>query len=349
MGGKRFLKMGGYRSAIEWWNDALHNSVFWNNAREAQGFWYWGQRLNRPDLKEKARRIINWCLSAPQNEKGLFPTLYYANDKKWVTAFTDPVNRENKFFLRESDTYNVYTMSKTAAHLLDYYQRCEKDERIVDYFRPYGDWLVEQIDSRGAVPSYIDQRDLAAMDILTYSAHPAASMWFLAELYNVTKNEKYLQGAEEIAVYMEKEILPEQKWVDMEQFFSCGNRPLHFQRDRWQHQIARGTLSTFWGIEGFAALYRATSKKAYLKMGESCIDYVSFYQCSWDPHYIYTAFPFGGFSVDNADNGTYMDARQAEMVRPYIWYGKQLGRQDLLERAVAAARIIGSFDEPSPT
>ena len=331
-------KMGGYRSAIEWWNDAMHNSVFWNNAREAQGFWYWGGKLDRPDLKEKAKRIINWCLSSPRNEDGLFATLYYANDKKWVTAFTDPVNNKNQFFLRESDTYDVSTMSKTAAHLLDYYQRCEKDQRIVDYFIPYGNWLLGQVDARGAVPSYIDQRNMVASQALMYSAQPAASMWFLAELYNSTQNQKYLLGAEKIAEYLKNEILPEQKWLDMEQYFSCGQQKLEFKRDRWQNQIARGTLSTFWAIEGFAALYRATEKDPYLKMGESCVDYVSFYQCTWDPHYIYTAFAFGGFSVDNADNGTYMDARQAEMVRPYIWYGKELGRQDLIERGVAAAR-----------
>lgn len=331
-------KMGGYRSAIDRWNDAMHNSVFWNNAREAQGFWYWGEKLNRPDIKEKAKRIINLCLSAPRTKEGLFPTLYYARDKKWEPSFTDPVNGNNRFFLRDSDTYIVYTMSKTAAHLLDYYQRCEQDERIVEYFKPYGNWLLEQIDDRGAVPSYVDERNMKAMDIFTYSAHPAASMWFLAELYNTTKEQKYLDGALKISKFMDKEILPEQKWVDMEQFFSCGNRPLHFKRDRWQNQIARGTLVTYWAIDGYTALYKATRDRDFLNKGESCIDYVSFYQCVWDPHYIYTAFPFGGFSVDNADNGTYMDARQAEMVRPYIWYGKQLQRQDLLERAVAAAR-----------
>ena len=33
-----------------------------------------------------------------------------------------------------------------------------------------------------------------------------------------------------------------------------------------------------------------------------------------------------------------LDARQAEMVKPFIWYGKTLGRQDLLERGIAAAK-----------
>ncbi|MDH3709564.1 MAG: hypothetical protein OER04_06730, partial [Cyclobacteriaceae bacterium] len=91
-------------------------------------------------------------------------------------------------------------------------------------------------------------------------------------------------------------------------------------------------------IEGFAALYRATDEDHVLKLGEKCVDYVTFTQACWDPHFIYTAFPFGGFSVDNADNATFLDARQAEMVRPFIWYGMQLSRQDLIERGVAAAR-----------
>ena len=331
-------KIGGYRSAIGWWNDVMHNSAFWNNAREAQGFWYWGERLNRPDLKEKARSIINWCLSAPRNTQGLFALLYRANEKKWGLSFTDPVNEKNVFFLKESDSYDISTMSKTAAHMLDYHLRCEKDQRIVDYLTPYGNWLLTVIDEKGAVPSYVDQKNMQASTVLHYSAQPASSMWFLAELYNVTNEQKYLDGAREIAAYLENEVLPEQKWVDMEQFFSCGNRPFEFTRDRWQNQVARGNLALFWAIEGFAALYRATDEDHVLKLGEKCVDYVTFTQACWDPHFIYTAFPFGGFSVDNADNATFLDARQAEMVRPFIWYGMQLSRQDLIERGVAAAR-----------
>jgi hypothetical protein len=332
------VKMGGYRSAIEWWNDVLHNSAFWNNAREAQGFWYWGNELGRPDLIEKGRNIINWCLSAPRNENGLFALLYSANDKKWGLGFTDPVNNKNIFFLKESDSYDISTMSKTAAHLVDYHLRCEKDKRIIDYLTPYSNWLVKNIDERGAVPSYVDQRDGIASPILHYSAQSASSMWFLAEMYMATGNDDYLDGAKKIAEFLEKEILPEQKWVDMEQFFSCGHRPFEFERDRWQNQVARGNLSLFWAIEGFAALYRATQDQHILDMGEQCVDYVTFTQACWEPHYIYTAFPFGGFGVDNADNATFLDARQAEMVRPFIWYGKTLGRQDLVERGVAAAR-----------
>ncbi|MFA5814548.1 MAG: hypothetical protein WC865_02895 [Bacteroidales bacterium] len=331
------LPVGGYRSAIPWWNDVIHNSTFWNNARDASGFYFWGQKLNKPELIDRAKRIINFCLSAPRNEQGLFATLYNANTKMWGLQFSDPPHSKNEFFLRASDSYEVPAMSKTAAHLLDYYFRCENDERIVQYFKTYADWLLTAIDERGAVPSYVTTK-MEFSPILFHSAQPASSMWFLASYYNATKEDKYRNGAKRIAGFLEKDILPEAKWVDMEQYFSCGKKPLEFERDVWQHQVVRGNLANIWACEGFAALYQATGEEKYLKMGEQAIDYISFSQCVWEPHFIYTAFPFGGFAADNSDNAAMLDARQAEMVKPYIWYGKALARQDLLERGVAAAK-----------
>ena len=331
------LPVGGYRSAIPWWNDVIHNSEFWNNARDASGFYFWGKKLNKPELIEKARRVINFCISAPRNENGLFATLYNSNTKKWGLSWSDPPHGKNEFFLRESGSYEIPAMSKTAAHLIDYYSRCEKDERIIQYLKPYADWLLIAIDKRGAVPSYVTS-EMQPSPILLYSAQPAASMWFLAAYFNVTKDKKYMDAAKRIAVFLEKEIIPEAKWVDLEQYFSCGHKPLEFERDIWQHQVARGNLANIWACEGFAALYQATGEIRYLKMGEQAVDYVSFSQCVWEPHFIYTAFPFGGFTADNSDNATMLDARQAEMVKPFIWYGKTLGRQDLLERGIAAAK-----------
>jgi len=331
------LPVGGYRSAIPWWNDVLHNSAFWNNARDASGFWFWGRKLKKPELIDRAHRIINFCLSAPRNEHGLFATLYNANSKTWGLGFTDPPHGKNEFFLRQSDSYEIPVLSKTAAHLMDYYFYCEKDDRIIKYLKSYADWLVTAIDERGAVPSYVTS-GMEFSPILFYSAQPAASMWFLASYYNATQKNEYCNGAKRIASYLEKEILPEAKWTDMEQYFSCGKKPLAFERDSWQHMLVRGNLANIWACEGFAAIYRATGDEMYLKMGEEAIDYISFSQSVWEPHFIYTAFPFGGFMADNSDNAAILDARQAEMVKPFIWYGKILGRQDLLERGVAAAR-----------
>ncbi len=331
------LPLGGFRSSIPWWNDVIHNSVFWNNAREALGFLYWGRRMNEPKLVENAHRIINFCLAAPRNPQGLFATVYSAGTRRWGLSFTDPPHGENRLFLRDAKSYDLAALSKTGAHLLDFYLRGEKDARIVAFLTPYADWLLTAIDNQGRVPAFVTV-ELQPSPILLDSAHPAASLWFLAEMHNATRREDCLRGARRIAEYLEREILPGAKWIDLEQSLSCGAKPYSLLRDEWQNQYYRGNLCLFWAAEGFAALHRAEGDTRWLRDGERCLDYLSFSQCVWDPHFIYTAFPFGGFTVDNSDTATMLDARQADAVRPFLWYGKILGRQDLLERGLAAAR-----------
>lgn len=322
--------------------DALWNFEFWNNVRDACGMYYWGKKLRIEKMAERSKRIINLALQSPQNEAGFFALVYMAKSKKWMVSTLGPHKSRGMtsaftIFAKEGQVYNVPAMSKTAAHMLEYYKRCEKDARIVKYLKKYGNGLIARIDNDGSIPSYFTQ-DMKPLDALHYSAQPVASMWFLAELYNVTNKKKYLDGAEKIAKFIIREILPQQKWIDLEPYFSCGQNPCSYVMDKEQGLQVRGNLSTYWATRGFAALYTATKNNKYLDAGEQTIDYVSFTQACWEPCYVYTAFPFGGFTVDNIDTATWLDARQCEMVMPYIWYGQQLGRQDLLERGVAAAR-----------
>lgn len=323
--------------------DALWNFEFWNNVRDASGMYYWGKKLNMPKMAERGKRIINLALQAPQNEEGFFCLVYKAQEKKWYRSSLGPHANANPngsaytIFAHTNQVYNVPAMSKTAAHMLEFYQRCDKDKRIVKYLSKYANGLITYIADDGMMPSYF-KADMEPLEALRYSAQPVASMWFLAELYNVTNEKKYLDGAEKIAKFIIREIMPNQKWIDLEPYFSCGQNPFSYLGDDEQGLGVRGNLSTFWATKGFAALYRATHNENYLKAGEQAIDYVTFTQACWQPHYVYTAFPFGGFTVDNIDTATWLDARQCEMVEPFIWYGQILGRQDLIERGVAAAR-----------
>ena len=317
--------------------DALWNFEFWNNVRDASGMHHWGKKLEKPELVDRAKRIINLAIEAPQNSAGFFSLVYLAARKKWLRSSLGPSSRISSIFAKNDQVYSVPAMSKTAAHMLEYHIRCQQDPRIVAYLSKYADGLLVRIDGNGCIPSYYTP-DMKPMQALRLSAQPVATMWFLAELYNVTKEKKYRRGAERIATYMIREILPTQKWVDLEPYYSCGRSSLDYRTDGQQGLQIRGNLSTFWATRGFAALFRATGDKRYLAAGEQAIDYVSFSQACWNPHYVYTAIPFGGFTVDNVDTATWMDARQCEMVEPFLWYGQTLGRQDLLERGVAAAR-----------
>jgi hypothetical protein len=329
--------VGGFRCAAPFWNDVIHNSTFWNGTRDAAGMHFWGKELGDEQLVSRARRIINFCLAAPRNAQGLFATLFNAGTRKWGLGWTDPPAGKRQLFLRDSSCYEIAALCKTGTHLLDFYLRAERDPRIVEYLRPFADWLLSAIDARGTVPSFVTV-EMAASPILRDSAQPAVAMWFLAEMFNATNDLRYLEGAKRIAVFLEQEILPTARWIDFEQYLSCGAKPFTMVRDEWQGQWFRGNLCVIWAAEGFAALHRAERSARWLTDGERCVDYLSFTQCVWQPHYIYTANPFGGFGVDNGDSAPMLDQRQAETVRPFLYFGKALGRQDLLERGIAAAR-----------
>ena len=327
--------VGGFRCAAPFWDDVVHNSPFWNNAGQAVGMFFCRDLDDK--LAERARRIINFCLSAPRNASGLFATLYNARAKTWGIAWTDPMHGKMSLFLRDSKSYEIPALCKTGAFLLDYHLRAEPDERIVTYLRPFADWLITSVDEKGTVPSFVSVT-MEASPILRDSAQSAVAAWFLAEMFNATKDAKYLDAARKIAAFIEKEILPTAKWIDFEQYLSCGAKPFTMVRDEWQGQFFRGNMSVIWAAEAFAALHRADGDKRWLTDGERTVDYLSFTQCVWQPHFIYTANPFGGFGVDNSDSAPMLDQRQSETVRPFIYFGKKLGRQDLIERAVAAAR-----------
>jgi hypothetical protein len=333
--------VGGYRNAAPFMVDNLSNSEFWNNVRDAVGMFEWGRRQGDMQLADMARRTINLVLLAPQNERGMFPLNYRAVSGKWVRNMFSASSGQNSHLFthidQEGDTYNIVAMSKTMTHLLQYYQRCEPDARILPYARRYADGLLALVDDAGAVPSYVSPEGRPYAP-LARSAQGATSMAFLAELFMLTEEPRYRDAARRIGEFLEAEVLPRQAWTDLEQHYSCGNKPLSFTGDTEQGQPARGNLSPLWAADGFAALYRATGDRRHLDAGERCLDYATFSQCCWEPHFIYTAFPFGGFTVDNADTATFLDARQAGAVAPLAWYGRTLGRQDLLERAVAAAR-----------
>ncbi len=334
--------VGGYGSPVASMADMLSNSEFWNNVRDAVGMYEWGKRSGNTQFVDMAQRTINLALLAPQDARGMFPLNYRVGSGKWVKSmFTAAPGKPVGLFSAvndKGDTYDVVAMSRTASHLLNYYQRCGPDPRILAYATRYADGLLPLVNAEGSVPSYISTTDHAPYAPLARSAQDATTMQFLAELSRLTKQPRYLEAARRIGDRLIREVLPRQLWTDLEQYYSCGAKPLTFTGDTEQGQPARGNLSTYWAADGFAALHRATQDTRYLDAGERCVDYLTFSQCCWEPHFIYTAFPFGGITADNADTTNFLDARQCEVVAPLAWYGRTLGRQDLLERAVAAAR-----------
>ena len=337
---KNGVAMGGLRLSAPQWYQFIYNTSWWNNVCDATGIYYWGKKLNDSTLIDKARRIINFTLSAPQ-EDGLFPALFDINKKAWVASmWKPPVENYNPdsvltYFNWADGDYQTSSASVTAGFLMQYRNTCEENPGILPFVKRYGDFLIKNIQPNGCVPAWFT-KELKVVPSLQWNGEGGVHIWVLSELYKATKELKYLEGAEKIAKFMINEVLPRQKWYDFETFYSCAVKAESFFDGR-TGQYPANTMSTGWAIDGFASLFEATQNKTYLNAAEACADYSIFYQAVWAPHYIITAYPFGGFSSQNSD-AEWLDQRGHRFANSLMRIGLLSHRQDLIERAVAAAR-----------
>lgn len=340
--------VGGIRSTATQWYYDIQFSPWWNNVHDAEGMYWWGKNGDST-LVDKARRIVNLALKAPQNE-GIFPSVYRYNEKRWVGCYwkfpdnfnpdwTFPEKWEPKvlphFWDMSSDFYQPAAASKTGVYLLRYRRLCEDNPRILPYLRRYGDFLVEHADSSGCVPAWFTN-DLKPVRELLFNAEGGIHIWFLSELYGATQDPRYLATAERLAGFLMRKILPRQRWYDFETFYSCSIKPENFF-DVYTGQWPQCTLSMLWAIDGFAALYQVTGDPAHLSAGETVADYSGFFQAVWQPHFITTAYAYGGLRSQNSD-AEWLDMRQTCFAGAYMRLAELTHRQDLFERAVAALR-----------
>jgi hypothetical protein len=246
----------------------------------------------------------------------------------------DP-NKTATYFNWDTSVYQTSAASETAGFLLQYRKACEDNPGIIPFVRRYGDFLIQHLQPNGCVPEWFTKK-LEALPSLKWNADGGTHMWVLSELYKATHDIKYLQAAEKIARFMIEEVLPRQKWYDFETFYSCAVKPETFFDER-TGQYPANTMSVCWALQGFASLYEADQNQDFLSAAEACADYSIFYQAVWAPHYIITAYPFGGFSSQNSD-AEWLDQRSNRFANGLVRVGLLSHRQDLIERGVAAAR-----------
>lgn len=340
---------GGIRATPAQWYYDIQFSPWWNNVRDAVGMHWWGKHGD-PTLVDKARRMVNLSLAAPQRE-GIFPSIYNFREKRWFGCYWKPAEDFNSswpfpstwdpkkiptnFWDFQSDYYQTSAASKTGVYLLNFCRRCEDEPRIVPYLRAYGDFLVAHLGSNGCLPAWFTSK-LQPVQQLRFNGEGGIHISFLCELYAATGERKYLEAAQRLAAFMKKEILPARRWYDFETFYSCSIKPEDFF-DGFTGQWPQCTLSMLWAIEGFTALHGALGNHDDLSAAEAVADYAGFFQAVWQPHFINTAYAFGGFRSQNSD-AEWLDMRQSLFAEAFARLGLVTGRQDLLERGVAALR-----------
>jgi hypothetical protein len=293
------VPMGGLRLSAPQWNQFIYNTAWWNNVCDATGIFFWGKKMKDSSMIDKARRIINFTLSAPQKE-GIFPGLYDINKKSWVKSLWKPPlkgydpSKSDCYWNWVDGAYQTASASVTVGYLLQYRLSCEDHPGILPYARAYGDFLIRNMQPDGSVEEWLDD-ELRPLASLRWNADGGVHIWVLSELYRATHDNKYLQAAEKLSRFMMKEVMPHQKWYDFETFYSCSVKPETFF-DAFTGQWPANSLSVGWAIDGFSSLYEVSHHKDYLSAAVAIADYSLFYQAVWAPNYIVTAYPFGGFS-----------------------------------------------------
>jgi len=326
----------------------IPNQAWFCNLRSAWGMYYFGKRLKDDELVRKAELMLELALSAPQND-GIFPCCYNVLEKQWIGNYwnfdTAWVNNFSKdiagagWKIKPQNYTAAYYQTASASWkciwLLRWYRDFVQHSRILPYCKRYAEFLLSHTDRNGCVPAWFT-KDLKPCKQLRFNAEGGVHAWFLTELYNITKDKRYLDAAERMATFLMKQIIPEQKWYDFETFYSCSPKP-EGMFDQHTGQWPQNTLSMQWAAGAFAKLYEATAKEQYLKAGMDVLDYLSLYQIVWPINYFRVAYTYGGFGVQNTDS-EHNDARQSQFGDTYFDYYRLTSKAEYFERGAAAVR-----------
>ncbi|MBD3193436.1 MAG: hypothetical protein GF317_00155 [Candidatus Lokiarchaeota archaeon] len=316
------------RRTAEVWNNA-----WFLNIRTGYGIRFFGELWNKEELKEKGEKIFSTLLSLPRSQ-GLFPSVILPAGKD--TDQFSFINGVKAF--RYIDGYHIVDSCLAMYWALKFYQDFQKDELVIKHADKLKN-LIKNIQlNNGTIPTYVDINEedvIIPKKELVNSASSGAALMFIMELYKITKDKSIIHIANKIADYIEKEILPENKWHDFEPFFSCTSLPLDFYDDN-THTHVMNNLSIYWCAEGFKELYKVSKDAHILEVGEHILGILSLFQQVWNiPNLSYHTF--GGFGVQNAD-AELSDARQALFVRIYMEYYLETGKEEYMERGIAALR-----------
>jgi hypothetical protein len=183
------------------------------------------------------------------------------------------------------------------------------------------------------------------------SASSGAYLMFLIEYYEISKDARIIPVCEKICKFIQKEIVPTNKWHDFEALYSCTYYSL-VDYDNFTKSNIMNNLCIHWCAEGFLGFYRITKRKEYLDTGEQILAILSLFQQVWDMPYI-SYNTFGGFGAQN-DDAELGDARQGLFVNTYMQYYIETGREEYMERGIAALRaswalqLLNEYKEVSP-
>lgn len=307
--------------------DAWFNAWF-QTLRTAYGWYLDGRATHDQQKMDKAESVLNLALSSPQKQ-GAFSTIYLVDRQQWVPG---------DGWANYADSYQAFSMSWTAYWMLRWAEDLvpARKAEILRFVKPYGDFLLAHQEPSGVIPSWYNAATLEPRtEFRDFNAETAPSALFLTALGEETGDQRYVKAAELAMSFIEREVVPRQRWFDFETYLSCARKDFSFF-DQWTAQYPQNNLAEIQAPAAMLALYRATHKIEYLDEGVKMLDYLLLTQQVWN-NPLFTPKLLGGFTTQNTDQ-EWSDARQSYAAMVIEDYYEATGTFEYLERAIAAAR-----------
>lgn len=334
------------REFLSIWNQAWFSSL-----RSASGLYRFARDTQDAELLRKANLTKELALAAPMQD-GIFPAVIgcenetvkidgkdYPRPKGWEHATWSNSNRSPHDHGISSQWFHVLDASWTALLMLRWHEELEKDERLLNYARAYGDRLLTLQNSQGFFPGWLHPQTHKPGPVMNQTPETSMSVTFLLKLAERTGEKKYREAAIRAMDAVLTEIVPTGRWEDFETYWSCcgwGRDKYLGKKIERSAMYKQNSFSTFWTAEALLATYRATGQARYLQWGRRTLDELSMCQQVWQPPFIYVP-ALGGFGVMNCD-GEWNDSRQTLFAELFLDYYRQTGNPDYFERGVAALK-----------
>ena len=337
------------REFLSIWNQAWFSSL-----RSASGLYRYARRLGGEAgeaLRAKALLTKELALAAPMTD-GLFPAVIGTandiveidgqklrrprgwNEARWSNSDRTPVEHGIT-----PEWFHVLDMSWTALQMLRWHEELEKDVRLLDYARRYGERLLLLQDADGFFPGWLDPATHAPGPVMNQTPETSLSATFLLKLAEATGEARFRAAALRALVAVVADIVPQGRWLDFETYWSCCDWGLDKYLDRKIERNAmhkQNTLSMFWTAEALLAAFKATGRADYLAWGRRTLDELSMAQQVWQPPFIYVP-ALGGFGVMNSD-GEWNDSRETLFAELFLNYARETGDPAYRERGIAALK-----------
>jgi len=337
------------REFLSIWNQAWFSSL-----RSASGLYRYGRFLGGAEgdaFLAKARMTKELALSAPVTD-GLFPAVIgTANDiveiggqklrrpRGWDEARWSNSDRTPVEHGITPDWFHVLDMSWTALLMLRWHEDLEKDPRLIDYARVYGERLLTLQDEDGFFPGWLDPATHAPGPVMNRTPESSLSAIFLLKLAAMTGETKFRVAALRAVDAVLAKIVPDGNWLDFETYWSCCSWGVDKYLDRKIERNAmhkQNTLSMFWTAEALLAAFKTTGDRRYLEWGRRTLDELSMAQQIWQPPFIHVP-ALGGFGVMNAD-GEWNDSRETLFAELFLEYANETGEPAYTERGMSALK-----------